>query len=33
MYDMWEVSLDELLIPPIFKPYETENKWLFKGKS
>lgn len=33
MYDIWEVSLDELLIPPVFKPYETENKSLLKSKS
>lgn len=33
MYDIWEVSLDELLIPPILKLYETENKSLLRNKS
>jgi len=32
MYDIREVSLDELLIPPIFTPYETENKSLLTSK-
>lgn len=31
--DIWEVSLDELIILPIFKPYETENTSLIKSKS
>lgn len=33
MYDLWEVCLDELLILPIFKLYETENESLVKSKS
>lgn len=33
LYHIWEVSLDELIILSIFKPYETENISLLKSMS